>query len=405
MKTQINFSVTALLAGALVGCTFLPSSGPSGFRIKANSGYKKSTFSYQVFKINQQALDTIIENSPNPNCLALNERSIDTSFGERGLERFGLPLKQTIAPGDLINISVVETDARLFVPSLASGTGITSPITVLPPQRLDQSGEITFPYVGRVRAAGMMPCDVETVIREKLKFKSADAQVILTVSDRAGGNMVTIAGDVRLPSMIPLSPSGTRVLDAISAAGGCPGDPFDYMVTVTRGKVSRSDPLRKVYDAPSKNVTLQAGDSLIIRKRSLNFLTFGATGRIAKTPITVEDLSLSEAMALTGGAVDMQANPSNVFIYRLENPLIPAKLGARNVNLSAKSVPVIYQIQINDPRGYFYANQFNIRDQDIIYYANASSVGLLKFMNILNTVAAPAVTGITGMSAAKVLAN
>jgi polysaccharide export outer membrane protein len=405
-----NLSLLSLTFGSLglIGlssCTFLPSSGPSGYKIKADSGYKKDGLSYKVFRIDEGVLGVVKQHSPHPTCLAVNERGIDASFRERGLEKLGEPAKQTIQPGDLINIAIVETDARLFVPSLSSGTGMASPITALPSQRLDQSGKITVPYIGRVHAAGRMPSEVEAEIKESLKLKTADAQVLLSVSDRAGGNMVTIAGDVRLPARIPLSPSGTRVLDAISASGGCPGDPFDYMVTVTRGGSSLSDPLRMIYDNPQKNINLQAGDAVVIRKRVLNFLAFGATGKIAKIPINVEDLSLTEAMADTGGANDMQANPANVFVYRLENPAIPEKLGAKNVDSGAKSVPVIYQIQLNDPRGYFYANQFTIRDRDIIFYASAGSVGLMKFMNILNTLAAPAVTGLSGMSAAKVLSN
>lgn len=387
-------SMTAVGVG-LTGCTFLPSAGPSGYQVQKQSGHQYGEMSYHVLKLDDKVLKAVRDTSPHPACLAIAGRPMDESFKERGLQRFGAPLIQKISPGDLLQVSIIETDSRLFVPSLQSGQGAASPITSLPPQRLDESGEITIPYAGRVKVKDRLPNEVEAEIRDKLNSKSADAQVVVNVVDRKGGNMITVSGDVRAPMMVPISPAGSRVLDVISAAGGNPGDPFDYMVTVTRAEKNISEPLRTIFDNPSMNILLQAGDTVVLRKRPLNFLTFGATGKVSNFPIIVEDLNLVEALAISGGPIDNLANPSTIYVYRQETPEVLNLLGKKILTEGKATAPVIYRLQLNDPKGFFYATNFMVRDRDVIYYATSGSVGAMKFMALLNTLVGPAISGIS----------
>jgi len=390
---KITILSLSLLVG-LTGCTFLPSSGPSGFRIKNQSGSKSGHTSYQLLEINDQVLDVLKATSPRPACLAVAGRPMDESFKQRGIESLGVPKTQKIAPGDMVHISFIENDSRLFLPSLQSGLGAASPLFALPPQRLDETGEISVPYAGRIKVKDRLPKDIEDEIREKLNSQSTGIQVMVTIPDRMGGNLVTVSGDVRTPCMVPVSPAGTRILDVISAAGGNPGDPFDYMVTVTRAGRNISEPLRTIFDEPSKNILLQAGDTVVLRKRPLNFLALGATGKVSSFPIIVEDLNLVEAIASSGGPNDNQANPATIFIYRQESPEVLSRLGKKNPAGAVSTVPIIYQLNLHDPSGFFLANNFTMRDRDVIYYAPAGSTGLMKFMGLINTFIAPAVSGL-----------
>jgi hypothetical protein len=45
-----------------------------------------------------------------------------------------------------------------------------------------------------------------------------------------------------------------------------------------------------------------------------------------------------------------------------------------------------------------------VRDSDLIYYAPAGSAGVLKFMGLVNTFIAPAVSGVGVASSASILA-
>ena len=98
-------------------------------------------------------------------------------------------------------------------------------------------------------------------------------------------------------------------------------------------------------------------------------------------------------MAASGGPSDMEANPATIFVYRHEPAKMLADLG-KDVVGTESTQPVIYQLDLTDPRGFFLANNFFVRDNDVIYYAPAGSRGVYKFMSLINTFVAPAVSGL-----------
>ena len=385
----------------LSACTFLPSAGPSGSRIKSQAGGPAGDPSYQLVPIDGRVLSAL--QSRGAGHLSAAGRPSDRLFGRRGLEAFGQAATQSIAVGDVVSVAIFETDSALFGPSLSSANLAASPITALPPQTVDQTGAVSVPFVGRVKALGRLPSEVETEIREGLRMKTPDPQVIVTVGERKGGNLVSVTGDVRQPGQIPVPLSGSRVIDAIAAAGGSVSEPYDVMVSVTRAGQTRSDPLQEVYDKPGKNVPLRPGDTVVLRKRSLNFLAFGSTGKVGSFPITSEDLSLSAAVAASGGPDDFEANPSTIFVYRQEPLTLLQSLGRTNLMGEGSTTPVVYQLDLTNPEGFFFANNFTVRDRDIIYYAPAGSAGVVKFMRVVNTLLAPAMSGVGVAGSAKVL--
>ena len=392
MKTQIQGLCSTVCFFALAGCTFLPSSGPSGFNVKYSSERQSKGVEYQVLKIDDQVLSAIRSHSGSAAYLSAQGRRSDDLFGKRGLEAFGSVSTNSIAIGDVISVAIYERDSSLFAPSLAAGSVAVSPMTSIPPQTVDQTGEISVPYIGRVRVLGRNLKDIENEIRNGLSMKTADPQVVVTVVERRGGDLVSVAGDVKTATRIPVSLAGTKLVDAIATAGGSQSAPYDSMVSVTRGQAMRSDLLQQVYNEPRKNIALQPGDTVVLRKRPLSYLSFGSTGRVGSYPITVEDLSLSDAVAASGGPTDNQANPATIFVYREEPSRMVAALGKSPS--PGPTTSVVYQLNLHDPRGFFLANNFTVRDRDVLYYAPAGSAGVLKFMSLINTFIAPAVSGL-----------
>ena len=53
---------------------------------------------------------------------------------------------------------------------------------------------------------------------------------------------------------------------------------------------------------------------------------------------------------------------------------------------SGELIPVIFRANFRDPGGYFLATNLQMRNQDIIFVANSSSVEVTKFLNYLNTI-------------------
>ncbi len=391
MKKILPIIIATTLVG-IPGCTFLPSSGPSGFRVKGAAGREAKGVRYELLRVNEEVLGAINANAPKASYLAAEGRKSDTLFGLRGLEAFGNVSTNAVVLGDVVSVAIYETDSGLFTPSLAAGSIAVSPMTALPPQAVDQTGEISVPFLGRVRVLGRNLGEVENEIREGLRMKTADPQVVVTITERRGGDLASVAGDVKSPVRVPVSLAGTRLVDAIASAGGSLSAPYDTMVTVSRGANVRSDLLQEVYDDPKKNIGLAPGDTIVLRKRPLSFLAFGATGKVGSFPLTVEDLRLTDALAASGGPTDLEANPATIFVYREEPTKMLDALGKKVIEQNS-TTPVIYQLDLTDPRGFFLANSFMVRDHDVIYYAPAGSGGVYKFMRLINTFIAPAMSG------------
>jgi polysaccharide export outer membrane protein len=49
-------------------------------------------------------------------------------------------------------------------------------------------------------------------------------------------------------------------------------------------------------------------------------------------------------------------------------------------------IPVIYNIDLRNPAGYFLASKFEMRNKDVIYVSNASSVESAKLMGFIRLV-------------------
>ena len=394
---------TCLVAG---GCTFLPSSGPSDYRIRKEAGrVSAGGGSYQLLPVNGATIDALRRYAPNPSYIAAGGRDVMNLFRSRGIEALGQGSAQAIQPGDVVHVAIFEAGGGLFQPMSVDGRGGGTPVTSLPAQPIDQRGEITVPYAGRVRALGRLPSDLEKEITELLTGKTVDPQVIVTVMKREGGDLVSVGGDVKQSRQVPVTLAGTRLIDAITAAGGPTARPHEVMVTVTRDGVTRSDTLQSIFDSPGKNILLQPTDTILLRNVSISYMVFGAGGAVGSVPIEVEDLTLAQAMARTGGANDMRANPAAVFIYREESRKVLEAVGQGDqLPPGSGTVPVIYQLQLQDPEGFFYASNFSVRDQDIVYYANATSVGVGKFMGLLNTLLSPVSAVGGGAASVRILA-
>jgi polysaccharide export outer membrane protein len=69
---------------------------------------------------------------------------------------------------------------------------------------------------------------------------------------------------------------------------------------------------------------------------------------------------------------------------------VAEQLGIDCSKFSGPIIPVIYNINLRDPAGYFLAANFEVRNKDVIFIANAASVEVIKFLNFLRTIMATA---------------
>ena len=119
------------------------------------------------------------------------------------------------------------------------------------------------------------------------------------------------------------------------------------------------------------------------------FGAFGvAAGRQGQFHFDAWRISLAEAMAKAGGVNDAQGDPAAVFLYRGEMREVAERLGIDCSKFSGPIIPVIYNLNLRDPAGFFLAANFEVRNKDVIFIANATSVEVTKFLTFLRTIMA-----------------
>jgi polysaccharide export outer membrane protein len=305
-------------------------------------------------------------------------------------------LANRIGPGDVIEVSIWEAPpAALFGTATAAdsplGTSVSSK-TVFPKQMVNESGTISVPFAGRIDVAGFSAQEIESRIIEKLKGKANQPQVLVRVIHDASST-VTIVGDVATSTHMPLTPKNERLLDALAAAGGVRDSIGKTSVQVTRGNRVQALPLEQIISDPRQNILLQAGDVITVLSQPMSFTVLGATGSNKEVNFEAKGISLAQALARSGGLDDRLADSQGVFVFRYEYPSVFSGLkDERELNTSYR-VPVIYRLDMEDPGSFLLAQKFPIRDSDLLYVSNASSVGLERFLRILSLTGSIIYTG------------
>jgi polysaccharide biosynthesis/export protein len=136
----------------------------------------------------------------------------------------------------------------------------------------------------------------------------------------------------------------------------------------------------------------------------LSFTALGASGKNDEINFETQGITLAQALARSGGLIDSRSNPSGVFVFRLEKRSAEAAsaqgadAAATTTTTSQGLVPVVYRVDLKDPRSLFWIQSFPMRDKDVLYVSNAPVVELQKFLNLLFTLAYPVLTGVqTGL--------
>ncbi len=301
-----------------------------------------------------------------------------------------------IGPGDTLDIIVWEAPPAILFRNSSSSSflGTVTPTgtstTSLPPQMVSKQGDIVFPFVGKIQVSGKTPAQIENLIVEKLKGKANQPQVIVRVASNLSST-VTVVGEVKQSTRMPLTPKGERILDAIALAGGV-NQPVNKMtVQVARNGRIQSLPLETVIRDPKQNIVLQPNDVVTVYYQPLSFTVLGATGKNDELTFEATGITLSQAFGRVGGLQDMRADSKAVFIFRLEDASAPM-VQPNGLVTDDNKVPVVYQFDMNDPATYFLAQGFPMRNKDVMYVSSAGSVELMKFLAVITSVLAPAVS-------------
>jgi polysaccharide export outer membrane protein len=374
LQTSIIAAISAIL---LSGCAwFLPTIGPTRTQIERSK--------------------------PPPNAAAIQLIVIDDAvtrqlLAQRALRLFSETLgnkriaSRSVGPGDMLEVSIWEAaPATLFSAATLTATNMiaTSHATTLPEQPVDDDGFILVPFAGRVPAAGKSLQSIEQEIVSRLNGKANQPEVMVRMTHNLSSN-ATIVGEVNLSTRMSLVPGNERLLDALAAAAGVRQPVNKMTIQVTRADNVYSLPLETIIRDPRQNVPLQPGDVVTALFQPYSFTALGATGKNEEINFETQGITLAQALARSGGLIDSRSNATGVFIFRFE-PKAALTWPHDPVMTTAEGmVPVIFRIDLTDPRSFFLIQSFPMENKDVLYVSNAPITEIQKSLNVLFSVVYP----------------
>ena len=357
-----------LLASLSLGaCAIMPVAGPDGMSVRGGQ-QDPDSLPYSFLKVTPEVNRVLVHTLP--------RLSVFKDRRRPGGIRFGI--------GDVVGVTIFEsTSGGLFIPAEAG----TRPgnFVAIPTQAVDVNGNISVPYAGAIRARGRTPVEVQQAIVDALKNRAIEPQVVVSLIEQRT-SLVSVLGEVGRPSRYPASAEGERLLDIIARAGGPAAPGPDVWVMLDRAGRREVAPFRALTELPANNIYIFPQDTIYLYREPQTFLAFGALGTQQQITFGAWRLSLAEAVARSYGLQDNQADPASVFLYRGETREIASRLGIDVSKFEGPIIPVVYNLNLRDPAGYFLATTFEMRNKDVIYVSNAASVEATKFMNFFRTV-------------------
>lgn len=395
LKKKIYFSSVAMVI-ALTGCqnirNSIPNAGPTLKQVQnstaedtANADNDAETKGITILDIDNKIVNRI------------NELKVNQHFSD--IYTSSYVNQEVVRAGDTVNVTIYEAPpALLFGSANSSDLGAAAEIK-LPEQMVDKQGQLTIPFLGKISVIGKTPSQIQNMIVSGLSRKANKPSAIVNIAKNNSAN-VTIVGEVNNSLRMPLTGKGERVLDAIAAAGGAKYPSNKVTIQLNRGKQSLEIPMDTLLKDMRQNVVLQSGDVVAVNYQSNSFTVLGATIKNDEINFEANGISLMQALARSGGLNDSRADSRGVFIFRYETPYVLTNNQMRKIPVELQKnglVPVIYRLNLKDPANYFIAQNFPIKNNDVIYVSNAPATEFAKFLNMVSQ-SIYSITGIKNLS-------
>ncbi len=352
---------------ALGACSTLPSSGPTGSQIRRDLTDRQMP-AIDIVEVADASALPIAELVPSA-----------------GLPELPAPPTDVVGPGDVLSISIYEAGVTLFGNSTrASSSGAatfdpTAKEQVLPPTRVDDDGYIAIPYAGRVHVLGRTVAEVQQLVRQSLRRFSQNPQVIVTFRE-AITNSVIVSGEVSRPGRLVLQTNHESLSDVIALAGGYKGSSKDLILRVMRRGQIFDFRMSQLVENPALDGRAYPGDRFILINSPRSFSVLGASGRVDQLAFNRSSISLAEAIATAGGANPNYGDAAAIFVFR------------HVIDENGQTRPVVYHINMMIGDAYLLAQNFPMRDKDVLYFGNAKANQPTKLIQLISQLFSPILT-------------
>lgn len=370
-----------ILACALVvvsGCDLLPTDGPNANNVLAGAAERRKAEAAAMGRFALVGLDSRIASEVEQ---FYRPSLVSPPAAFQKVKAFG-----TVGVGDLLRLTLWEAPGSgLFSREGKNGAEVDL--------RVDADGTISVPYGGRIPAKGRTVGALEKAVEESLKTLTVDPHATILVAESISGS-ITVQGEVAKPGPVPLVRPGERILDAVALAGGAKFPPYETTVRITREGAAFDVGLQALIDHPDVyNLKLSGGDSILLIRTPHKFIALGAVGNPGAHFFTKSAPTLSDALGQVLGLESQRADAKAMYLFRKEPVELARRCGVMLEMDEHQRVPVVYQVDMKDPKSLFVLGVFPVESRDILYVSTAPLSDVGKFMQIVSgatsTVAIP----------------
>jgi polysaccharide biosynthesis/export protein len=276
----------------------------------------------------------------------------------------------TLGPGDVLSIIVWDhPELNMPVSAASSSVDNTGSNGIVSGYTIDTGGIVQYAYVGPIKLSGLTELQARDLLAQKLGRYIRDPQVTLRI-EAYRSRRIYLDGEVHVPGLQVMNDLPMTLPEAINRAGGFTANSDRARVAVTRGDATVMVNIPQLID--------------LVRVYPLNdskVFVLGEVGHTAAVTFTDGRLSLNDALGYAGGVSQYSADASQVYVVR---------------NRRAAS-PEIYHLDATSPAAMAYANDFQLRPNDVVF-VDASS--LVRWSRVVGMFLPSAQTLATGRSIA-----
>jgi polysaccharide export outer membrane protein len=204
---------------------------------------------------------------------------------------------------------------------------------------------------------------------------------------------VYLSGEVSQPKTLPITSVPLTLVDAISQVGSAnPGANWHSVFLNRNGKQEQISLYALMRNGDmSQNRMLQSGDILHVPSAENQAVAvMGQVNRPGSIPLGNERMTLTDAIARSGGIDERSASPSGIFVIR-------------GHDAQSDKLATVYQLDVSNAASFTLGNRFTLQPQDVVYVTTAPIarwnrvISLLLPSISLPGVAAESVNDVDGM--------
>jgi polysaccharide export outer membrane protein len=267
----------------------------------------------------------------------------------------GTPKPYTIGASDVIAIVVYDHPELLpnsgaVISQQADPTGISP----APGFTVGADGQISYPFIGRVRVGGLTEIEAQDLIQQRLARFIKEPQVSVRINSFRS-RRAYVDGEVRTPGSQVFTDLPMTLPEAINRAGGITPAGDRSAITITRKNETTVVNLLQLQElgVNPNQVLLESGDMVTIRSRDdSKVFVMGEITRPSALQMRNGQLTLNEALGEAGGPNLTTANTSQIYVIR---------------NVEAGKSPAVFHLNAGNPTALALAETFALRPRDVVY--------------------------------------